>query len=41
VVSSGDDAETVLNEATRQGLEDPLVTFVVENYAAFVPCLST
>jgi hypothetical protein len=41
VVSSGDDAETVLNEANRQGLEDPLVTFVVENYAAFVPCLST
>ena len=41
VVSSGDDAEKVLDEANRKGLDEPLVTFVVENYAAFVPCLST
>jgi hypothetical protein len=39
VVSSGDNAETVLDEANKKGLDEPLVTFVVENHAAFVPCL--
>ena len=41
VVSFGDDAEKVLAEANEKGLDEPLITFVVENYAAFVPCLCT
>ena len=40
VVSAGESAEEVLNEANRQGLDEPIITHVVDNYAAFVPCLS-
>ena len=40
VVTVGESAEEVLNEANRKGLDDPVITHVVENYAAFVPCLS-
>ena len=40
VVTVGESAEEVLNEANRKGLDDPVITHVVENYAAFVSCLS-
>jgi hypothetical protein len=41
VVSVGESAEEVLDEANRKGLDEPIITHVVENYAAFVPCLTS
>jgi len=41
VVIVGESAEEVLNQANEKGLDEPIITHVVENYAAFVPCLST
>ncbi len=40
VVTAGESAEEVLAEANRQGFDEPLITHVVENYAAFIPCLT-
>jgi hypothetical protein len=39
VVVVGDSASQVLDEAHALGLDEPIITHVVENYAAFVPCL--
>ncbi len=41
VVTVGDSAEEVLDEANKKGLDEPIITHVVENYAAFVPCLTS
>jgi len=38
VVSVGDDAEQVLIAANEKGVDEPFITYVVENYTAFVPC---
>ena len=39
VVTAGDSAEEVLEGANKKGVDEPIITHVVENYAAFVPCL--
>jgi len=40
VVTVGESAEEVLDAANKKGLAEPIITHVVENYAAFVPCLT-
>ena len=40
VVTSGSSAEEVLEKARQAGIDEPLITDVVDDYAAFVPCLT-
>lgn len=40
VVASGGSAVEVYAEATKAGLEEPLVTHVVDSYGDYVTCLS-
>jgi len=38
VIASGSSAEEVLAAAERAGVEEPLITDVVESYGSYVPC---
>ena len=38
VIASGSSAEEVLAAADRAGVEEPLITDVVESYGSHVPC---
>jgi len=40
VIAAGASASEVLEKARQAGIEEPLITDVVDNYAAFVPCLT-
>lgn len=39
VISDGSSADEVLAAAARAGVEEPLITDVVDSYGSYVPCV--
>jgi len=38
VIASGSSAQEVLDKANQAGVKEPVITDVVEDYSAYVPC---
>jgi predicted RNase H-like HicB family nuclease len=38
VIAVGSSAQEVLDKASELGIEEPVITDVVEDYSAYVPC---
>ena len=38
IIAVGSSAQEVLDKASEKGIEEPVITDVVEDYSAYVPC---